>query len=116
MAPALARPRRGKTLGIVTAAVVVVVAVVCVLGFWAPGFFVTTVLDQTAVQNGVKTVLSSQPPQGYGQTVTAVSCPANQPVNAGDRFDCTVTVDGSQKKVTITVQDSTGDYEVGQPH
>lgn len=105
----------GKIVLLVVAAVVVVVAVVCVLGFFKPGFFVTTVLDQNAVQNGVKTVLSAQPPKGYGQPVSSVSCPAKQEVKAGGTFDCTAVVDGQRKTVTVTVKDSDGNYEVGQP-
>ncbi|WP_027941789.1 DUF4333 domain-containing protein [Amycolatopsis taiwanensis] len=111
-----ARKKAGKTVWIVISAVVVVAAAVGVTGFWKPGFFVTTVLDQTAVQNGVRTVLTGQPPNGYGQSVSTVSCPAKQPVEAGIKFDCSVTVDGDQKTVTITVKDTDGNYEVGQPH
>lgn len=107
----------GKTVWIVMGAVVAVVAAVCVTGLWAPGFFVTRVLDQSAVQNGVRTVLTSLPPNGYGQPkVTAVSCPAKQPVKAGTTFDCSVTVDGKQKTVTIAVKDTDANYEVGQAH
>lgn len=110
------RKKIGKTVWTVLGAVVVVVAAVCVTGFWKPGFFVSTVLDQNALQNGVRTVLTGQPPNGYGQSVSAVSCPEKQPVKAGTTFDCSVTVGGSQKKVTITVKDADGNYEVGQPH
>lgn len=107
--------KNGKVVLIVIAAVIAVVGVVCVLGFVKPGFFVTTVLDQNAVQNGVKTVLSAQPPKGYGQPVSSVSCPAKQEVKAGGTFDCTAVVDGQRKTVTVTVKDSDGNYEVGQP-
>lgn len=105
----------GKVLWIVIAAVIVVAAAVGVTGFWKPGFFVTTVLDQSAVQNGVKTVLTDQPPKGYGLTVSAVSCAADQEVAAGRTFDCSATVDGQRKTVTVTVKDADGNYEVGQP-
>lgn len=107
--------KSGKVILMVIAAVVVVVAAVCVLGFFKPGFFVTTVLDQNAVQNGVKTVLSAGPPKGYGQPVSSVSCPAQQEVKPGATFDCTAVVDGQKKTVTVTVKDSDGNYEVGQP-
>lgn len=111
------RKKIGKGLWSVIGAVVVVVAAVCVTGFWKPGFFVTTVLDQNAVQNGVRTVLTAQPPNGYGHSVVSgVNCPAKQPVKAGVTFDCTATVDGAPKTVTITVKDTDGNYEVGQPH
>lgn len=111
------RKKIGKAVWIVAAVVVVVVAAVCVTGFVKPGFFVTAVFDQNAVQDGVRTVLTAQPPNGYGQSsVGTVSCPAKQPVKAGTTFDCTAVVNGDRKTVTITVKDSDGNYEVGQPH
>lgn len=100
----------GKLLWIVTGVVVVVVAALAVTGFWVPGFFVTKVLDQGAVQNGVKQMLSQ-----YGATASDVTCPADQEVKKGTTFTCTATVGGKQQKVTITVQDSDGNYQVGHP-
>lgn len=99
-----------KLLWIVTAVVIVVVAAVGVTGFWKPGFFITKVLDQQAVQSGVQQMLAS-----YGDTATAVSCPSGQEVKAGTTFTCTATIDGQQRKVTITVQDENGNYQVGHP-
>jgi hypothetical protein len=100
----------GKLLWIVTGVVIVVVAALGVTGFWLPGFFVTKVLDQTAVQNGVKQMLAT-----YGVTADSVSCPAKQEVKAGNTFTCTATVGGKQQQVTVTVQDAGGDYQVGHP-
>lgn len=100
----------GKLLWIITAVVIVVAAAVGVTGFWLPGFFVTKVLDQTAVQNGVTQMLAT-----YGDTATAVSCPAKQEVKAGTTFTCTATIDGKQQQVTVTVQNDNGDYQVGHP-
>lgn len=105
-----AKKSKGKLLWIVSAVVVVVVAAVGITGFVAPGFFVTKVLDQTAVQNGVTQMLST-----YGDTATGVSCPAGQEVKAGNTFTCTATIDGRQRQVTVTVQNGNGDYQVGHP-
>ncbi|GAA5154986.1 DUF4333 domain-containing protein [Amycolatopsis dongchuanensis] len=100
----------GKLLWIITGVVVVVLAVVGITGFWQPGFFITKVLDQTAVQNGVKQMLAT-----YGDTATAVSCPPDQEVKAGTTFTCTATIGGRQRQVTVTVQDGNGNYQVGHP-
>lgn len=105
-----AKKGKGKLLWIIIAVVVVVAAAVGVTGFVAPGFFVTKVLDQTAVQNGVKQMLAT-----YGDTATAVSCPADQEVKADNTFTCTATIDGRQRQVTVTVQNDNGDYQVGHP-
>ncbi|KID31454.1 protein of unknown function (DUF4333) [Prauserella sp. Am3] len=43
-----------------------------------------------------------------------VSCPRNRAVEAGARFACYVEVAEQQRKVTITVQDNDGRYEVGK--
>jgi len=54
--------------------------------------------------------------QNYGKHVVEnVSCPPNEQVNAGVTFTCTATVDGQGMKVTITVQDTDGHYQVSQP-
>jgi hypothetical protein len=100
----------GKLLWIITALVIVVVAAVGVTGFLVPGFFITKVLDQTSVQNGVKQMLGT-----YGDTATSVSCPAKQEVKAGTTFTCTATIGGKQQQVTVTVQNDNGDYQVGHP-
>jgi hypothetical protein len=100
----------GKLLWIITAVVIVVVAAVGVTGFLVPGFFITKVLDQTSVQNGVKQMLGT-----YGDTATSVSCPAKQEVKAGTTFTCTATIGGKQQQVTVTVQNDNGDYQVGHP-
>lgn len=100
----------GKLLWIITGVVVVVVAALGITGFWLPGFFVTKVLDQTAVQNGVKQMLAT-----YGVTADGVSCPAKQEVKPGSTFTCTATIGGKQQQVTVTVQDADGNYQVGHP-
>jgi hypothetical protein len=96
---------------IIVAAVVVVLGVVAVLGFVAPGFFLTKVFDPTSVQQGVTQVLN-----GYGiGSVSAVSCPADVKVVAGQQFQCTATIDGEQKTVPVRIVDDEGGYEVGLP-
>jgi hypothetical protein len=110
-APAAGKKKGGgKLLWITIAVVVVVVAALGVTGFWKPGFFVTKVLDQSAVQNGVQQTLSQ-----YGVTADSVSCPAKQEVKAGNTFTCTAAVDGKPQQVTVTIQDSNGNYQVGHP-
>ncbi|WP_236793020.1 DUF4333 domain-containing protein [Amycolatopsis sp. GM8] len=105
-------PRKGgmKLLWIVAGVVIVVVAALGITGFWMPGFFVTKVLDQSAVQDGVKQMLST-----YGVTADSVSCPAKQAVKAGNTFTCTATVGGKQEQISVTVLDTDGNYQVGRP-
>jgi Domain of unknown function (DUF4333) len=96
---------------IIVAVVVVVLGVVAVLGFVAPGFFLTKVFDSASVQQGVTQVLN-----GYGiGSVSAVSCPTDVKVVAGQQFQCTATIDGEQKTVPVRIVDGEGGYEVGLP-
>jgi hypothetical protein len=104
-------------LGVVGAFVVIVLIVVGVLGFWTPGWFVTTNLDVKAAQTGVQQILSDQT-NGYGaKNVEGVNCNngANPKVVKGGTFDCEVSVDGTKRQVTVTFQDDSGTYEVGRP-
>ncbi|WP_040796796.1 DUF4333 domain-containing protein [Nocardia higoensis] len=72
----------------------------------------TDKLDQTAVQNGVSTVLKDS----YGITdVADVSCPSGQKVEIDSTFQCTLKVNGENKKVNIKVTKEDGTYEVGRP-
>jgi hypothetical protein len=103
--------------GIVAAVAVVILVVVGVLGFWKPGFFVTTNLDVTAAQSGVQQILSDAT-NGYGaKNVEGVKCNngANPKVEKGGTFDCEVSIDGTKRQVTVTFQDDSGTYEVGRP-
>ena len=52
----------GAVIGVLAA---IIVAVVLVMGFWKPGFFVTTKLDVNKAQQGVKDILTNQT-TGYG--------------------------------------------------
>jgi hypothetical protein len=91
--------------------------VVLVLGFWKPGFFVTTKLDVNKAQQGVQQILTDEA-NGYGaQNVNDVKCNngQNPTVKKGDTFTCEVSIDGTKRQVTVTFQDDKGTYEVGRP-
>ncbi|MBA4856381.1 DUF4333 domain-containing protein [Nocardia farcinica] len=73
----------------------------------------TDKLDQAAVQDGVKQVLTDS----YGITdVSDVSCPSGQKVEVDATFECTLKVSGEQKKVNIKITKDDGTYEVGRPN
>ncbi|MEB3367164.1 DUF4333 domain-containing protein [Saccharopolyspora mangrovi] len=92
--------------------VLVVLAVVLVLGFAAPGFFVRPVFDAASVEKGVaQTLKGSYNIAGVGP----VTCPDGQPVEVRHRFDCQVQINGASKVVTVTVKNDEGVYEVGHP-
>ena len=91
--------------------VALVLVVVLVLLFVAPGFLVTRTFDTAAVEDGVRQILV----QEYGLQVDAVSCPPDQPVEPGAQFTCTATADGEQTQVEITVRTEDGEYEVARP-
>jgi hypothetical protein len=101
-----------KGLPLIIGGAVVVVAVIAVLGFVAPGFFVTRVFDAAALQDGVQRVLT----QDYGLTgVAGVRCADGIRVAEGATFECDATADGAPVKVPVTVTGSDGAYEVGRP-
>ncbi len=94
-----------------------IVLLVLVLGFWTPGFFVTTKLDVDKAQAGVQAILTDQT-DGYGaKNVKDVKCNNGQSpvVKKGDTFNCEVSIDGTKRQVTVTFQDNSGTYEVGRP-
>lgn len=70
-----------------------------------------TTFDNVAVQDGVRKILTEE----YQRDVGAVSCPAGQEVKTGRTFNCSVTVDGEERQVTITIKTDSGEYEVGEP-
>jgi Domain of unknown function (DUF4333) len=112
--PKRSRAVIGTVAGVFAA---IVVAVVLVLGFWAPGFFVTTQLDVNKAQAGVAQILSDNT-NGYGaKNVKDVKCNngQNPTVKKGSSFDCDVSIDGTKRQVTVTFQDNKGTYEVGRP-
>lgn len=104
----------GGVIGLLAA---IIVAAVLVLGFWKPGFFVTTKLDVNAAQSGVQQILTDES-NGYGaKNVKDVKCNNGQSptVKKGDTFNCEVSIDGTKRQVTVTFQDDKGTYEVGRP-
>jgi hypothetical protein len=104
----------GGVIGLLAA---IIVAVVLVLGFWKPGFFVTTKLDISAAQTGVQQILTDEA-NGYGaKNVKDVKCNGgtSPTVKKGDTFNCEVSIDGTKRQVTVTFQDDKGTYEVGRP-
>ncbi|MDT7732053.1 MAG: hypothetical protein QOK45_2306 [Mycobacterium sp.] len=104
----------GGVIGLLAA---IVVAAVLVMGFWKPGFFMTTKLDVSAAQSGVQQILTDES-NGYGaKNVKDVKCnQGNSPtVKKGDSFNCEVSIDGTKRQVTVTFQDNNGTYEVGRP-
>ena len=104
----------GGVIGLLAA---IIVAVVLVMGFWKPGFFVTTKLDIDAAQTGVQQILTDEA-NGYGaKNVKDVKCNdgQNPTVKKGGTFDCEVSIDGTKRQVTVTFQDDNGTYEVGRP-
>ncbi len=109
------RPKRGP-FGLGTGALagigagVLVVAVLLVLAFVAPGFAVTRTLDKTALQNGVTQILS----QNYRLQVGSVDCPDDIEVTTGTTFECQAVVDGEQLGVPGRVITDDGAYQVGR--
>jgi hypothetical protein len=93
------------------------VVVILVLGFVAPGFFITTKLDVNKANSGVQSILTDET-SGYGaKNVKDVKCNggSDPTVKKGGTFDCAVSIDGAAKHVTVTFQDDKGTYEVGRP-
>ncbi len=112
--PGYQAPREGRAKWpwFVLAGVLVVLALVGVLGFVAPGFFVTRVFDPAAVQDGVRRVLTSDYRVDGVQSVT---CPPDQRVVEGATFECRANIEGSDTPIKITVRSADGRYEVRAP-
>lgn len=95
----------------------VVAAVVWLVGFRTPGYFVTSRVDVNEVEVGVTQVLTDEV-TGYGiSNVKDVVCNKNQnPVaRKGDSFACTFSIHGVQRQVTVTFLDDNGSYQVDRP-
>ena len=110
--------KSAKAAGVLLGALAAVALLaVLILGFWKPGFFVTTKLDVNKAQQGVQQILTDES-NGYGaKNVKDVKCNngANPTVKKGDTFTCEVSIDGTKRQVTVTFQDDKGTYEVGRP-
>ena len=108
---------KGFIGAVVGGIVLLFVVVIGVLGFVVPGFFITTKLDVNKANSGVQQILTDET-NGYGaKNVKDVKCNngSDPEVKKGGTFDCTVSIDGASKKVTVTFQDDKGTYEVGRP-
>ena len=95
----------------------VVVAVVWVLGFRTPGYFVTTRVDVHDVEDGVHQVLTDEI-TGYGvSNVKDLVCnrSENPAARKGGSFGCSFTVHGVPRQLTVTFLDDNGTYQVGRP-
>jgi len=117
--PHMGRPiRQGRKWILIGAGVAaLIVAAVLILGFWAPGFFMTKQLDVNKAQTGVQHILTD-PTIGYGaKDVTDVKCNNGQDpvVKKGGTFNCDVTIGGTKRQVTVTFVDDNGTYQVSRP-
>lgn len=106
------RRRRRVVLLVLGAVLGVAVVVVALLAFLVgPRFARYDVLDAGAVARGVTGVVTTD----WKRQITDTRCPDDQRVAPGTTFTCTATVDGRPQQVPVTVTDTTGAYEVGQP-
>ena len=105
--------RRGLTVVLgALGALILVGGLLAFTAFVAPGW-APKKLSQQGAQNGVSQILT----KNYQvEKLSNVNCPAGQRVKKGASFDCTVTVEGRQQKVTLTFIDNKGGFEVGAPH
>ncbi|QCQ91085.1 DUF4333 domain-containing protein [Rhodococcus sp. SGAir0479] len=112
-APPPARPAGGKQKPWVWVGIGAgVLVVLAVIGLALSSVLGGKTLDRSAAERGVEQIVTDS----YGgRSVTDVSCPADQKVDRGATFECSLTVDGSPKKVTVTFTDDDGTYEVGRP-
>jgi uncharacterized protein DUF4333 len=104
----------GAWIWITMVVVVLAAAAFLVLGLVTPGFLNTKVFDQSALQgpDGVQKVLT----QDYKvEDIKSVSCPADQEVKQGNKFECKVTVGDKEMTVQITVTNDDGEYQVALP-
>lgn len=108
--PQQPKSKKPLILGLGALALVVILGIIGVLVVTSLG---SKTLDAAAAEAGVAKVLT----QSYGATeVGDVSCPDGQKVEPGNSFDCTVTVDGQHRSVTLTFTDDQGTYEVSRPN
>ncbi len=92
--------------------VLVVGGLLAFTAFIAPGWAPKT-LSQSGAEDGVKQILTKN---YLVEKLSNVSCPSGERVKEGNSFDCTVTIEGRQQKVTLTFIDNKGGFEVGPPH
>ncbi|WP_033260673.1 DUF4333 domain-containing protein [Amycolatopsis vancoresmycina] len=105
-----AKSKKGLLIGVIVA--VAVVAVFLFTAFVTPGFLKTQVFNNTQMQTDVQKLLT----ETYKiDGVTGVTCPAEQKVEDGAKFECTATIAGKPQQVPITVKGTGGNYEVSPP-
>jgi hypothetical protein len=104
--------RRSKKPWVIGGAIFALIVVVAGFLSWQLGLFRNDVLDTRSVQDGIISVLKNN----FGENdVRSARCPADQPVKTGVTFDCTVTVAGQEKTVSIRVLNDKPEFEVGAP-
>ena len=108
----VAAPPRSRSRWLFGVGAVAAVGAVAVAGLVVPGLFVRTVLDQAAVQNGVRDVLRND---YHVANLSSVACPADEEVMPGHSFRCVVTINNARADVTVVVQNRQGSYVVGRP-
>ncbi|MBA0124762.1 DUF4333 domain-containing protein [Haloechinothrix sp. YIM 98757] len=82
------------------------------LGAWLLGAFQGDVLSTTSLERGVIDMLTDS----YGEhDVSKAQCPANQQIDPGHTFACTVEVAGEERSVEIRVLNDKPEFEVGAP-
>lgn len=107
-------PKRATQIG---ATLAVATAAFLILGLWKPGFLNTTKLDVTIAQRSIEQLLTD-PANGYGlSAVSNVTCNngQNPTVRAGATFTCTLRISGTPRQVSVTFDNSSGDYTVSPP-
>ncbi|TWS24734.1 DUF4333 domain-containing protein [Tsukamurella sputi] len=113
--PQLGGPKKSRTgliIGIAAAAIIAIVALVLIIGYFTGAFFGKK-FDNAKVNEGVTKVLKDS----YNESDTKdVSCKTDGvKVKEGETFTCNATIGGKQKTVTVKVLDSDGKYQVGAP-
>ncbi|BDH57526.1 DUF4333 domain-containing protein [Tsukamurella sp. PLM1] len=106
------KSRTGLIIGLAAGAIIVIVALVLLIGYFTGAFFGKK-FDNAKVNEGVATVLK----ENYNESdVKDVSCRTDGvKVKADETFTCDATVGGKQKTVTVKVLDDEGKYQVGAP-
>lgn len=118
--PGSAAPKKKSKAGLIIAIIVLLLAAAAAaVWFLKPEWIQKTVFDQTALEEGVTSILTNSPdadPAGYGLSgISDVRCPDGQQVEVEAVFVCHIDHDGDAKTVVVTVMDAEGLYQVGAP-
>lgn len=110
--PQRVRRNRRIAVGVLTLLLVATLVVLGLLAFvTGPRFARVDVFDRAAVERGVAGVIS----EDWRRQVSAVRCPDDIEVVAGESFRCDAVVDGRAATVPVDILDDQGTYQVGQP-